>query len=857
MKQEEINNYKKTSEYLKSFGKRKSSAFLSKKASSPARMSGAFEAIVRNLPQKKEVVRETVRDNKMSPMDIAEKLNTLESSLDSKVISNLPIVPTAKEIVDEIRSLKGNDRLDISNIRNGENLASAAQKINTLDQRWHGGGLSSVSHDATLTGNGTSSSPLSVVGGGGSGTVTSVSVASANGFAGTVATPATTPSITLSTSVTGLVKGNGTAISAAIANTDYQSPVALTTTGTSGVSTFDGTTLNIPQYAGTSYTLPTASTTVLGGVKIDGTSITISGGVISATTGGTGTVTSVTSADANATVATSTTTPVITVVSAPKLQTARNIAGVAFDGTANISLNNNAITNGAGYTTNTGTVTAVSVVTANGVSGSSSGGATPALTIALGAITPTSIGSATTATTQSPNDNSTKIATTAYTDAAVIAGTIGLLDYRGSYDASTNLFPSIGGSGIAGAVLKGDFWICSVSGTLGGVAVTPGDLIISVVDTPGQTSTNWDLIAHNLGSYVTNVTGTTNRVTSSGGATPSIDISASYVGQSSITTLGTVATGVWQGTAVGDTYISSASTWNAKAPTASPTFATSITGSYLTASQLLITDGSKNVISATTATYPSLTELAYAKGVTSAIQTQLNAKGTGTVSSGTAGTFAVYTGTGTTVGPTSGSSYAASILLGTLSLGSAADGQGALSLFNNSGTGTTTVQGNGSTTSTRVVTLPDATDTLVGRATTDTLTNKSIVASQITTGTFGTGAYTMDTRLTVPQILNADNAIAASANAATVTRANRNNVVTNNSAAGLTITLSTTSAAAGDMILVQSLPSSAVAQAITWVNTEVSGVTPSANLNASTTSPRTDGFKWNPLTSKWRCIASA
>lgn len=110
---------------------------------------------------------------------------------------------------------------------------------------------------------------------------------------------------------------------------------------------------------------------------------------------------------------------------------------------------------------------------------------------------------------------------------------------------------------------------------------------------------------------------------------------------------------------------------------------------------------------------------------------------------------------------------------------------------------------------------------------------------------------------TIPQILSADNAIAAVSNAATVTRANRNNVVTNNSAAGITITLSTTSAAAGDMLLVQSLPSSAVAQAITWVNTEISDVTPSANLNASTTSPRTDGFKWNPLTSKWRCIASA
>ncbi len=49
------------------------------------------------------------------------------------------------------------------------------------------------------------------------------------------------------------------------------------------------------------------------------------------------------------------------------LTTARTIAGVSFNGSADISLNNNAITNGAGYTTNTGTVT--SVATGNGLTG--------------------------------------------------------------------------------------------------------------------------------------------------------------------------------------------------------------------------------------------------------------------------------------------------------------------------------------------------------------------------------------------------------------------------------------------------------------------------------------------------------
>lgn len=46
----------------------------------------------------------------------------------------------------------------------------------------------------------------------------------------------------------------------------------------------------------------------------------------------------------------------------------------------------------------------------------------------------------------------------------------------------------------------------------------------------------------------------------------------------------------------------------------------------LTASQITATDSSKNLVSLAVATYPSLAELAYVKGVTSAIQTQLNAK---------------------------------------------------------------------------------------------------------------------------------------------------------------------------------------------------------------------------------------
>jgi len=53
------------------------------------------------------------------------------------------------------------------------------------------------------------------------------------------------------TTLTGIVKGSGTsAFSAAVAGTDYQAPITLTTTGTSGAATFVGNTLNIPQYSG-------------------------------------------------------------------------------------------------------------------------------------------------------------------------------------------------------------------------------------------------------------------------------------------------------------------------------------------------------------------------------------------------------------------------------------------------------------------------------------------------------------------------------------------------------------------------------------------------------------------------------
>ena len=112
---------------------------------------------------------------------------------------------------------------------------------NTFNNKQPAGSyLTAVTADAPLSGSGTSGSHLVISqattstngylsstdwntfnGKQAAGTyVTSLTVTSANGFAGSF-TSGATPALTVSTSITGLLKGNGTAISAAVANTDY------------------------------------------------------------------------------------------------------------------------------------------------------------------------------------------------------------------------------------------------------------------------------------------------------------------------------------------------------------------------------------------------------------------------------------------------------------------------------------------------------------------------------------------------------------------------------------------------------------------------------------------------------------
>jgi hypothetical protein len=93
---------------------------------------------------------------------------------------------------------------------------------------------------------------------------------------------------------------------------------------------------------------------------------------------------------------------------------------------------------------------------------------------------------------------------------------VGLWDDRGSFNASVNTYPTTGGSGTAGAILKGDIWTISVvatSGVLLGYAV--GTNVRAVVDTPGQTGANWAVTEVGLGYVPENAA---NKVTSISGA---------------------------------------------------------------------------------------------------------------------------------------------------------------------------------------------------------------------------------------------------------------------------------------------------------------------------------------------------
>jgi hypothetical protein len=142
--------------------------------------------------------------------------------------------------------LKGNGTA-ISAATSGTDYAPATSGTSIL----YGNGSGGFSNVTIGSGISFATGTLSATGSGG--TVTSVSVVSANGFAGTVATSTTTPAITLTTSITGLLYGNGTALAAAtisapLSYTGGTLSIPVATTSANGyLSSTDWTTFNNKQ----------------------------------------------------------------------------------------------------------------------------------------------------------------------------------------------------------------------------------------------------------------------------------------------------------------------------------------------------------------------------------------------------------------------------------------------------------------------------------------------------------------------------------------------------------------------------------------------------------------------------------
>jgi hypothetical protein len=321
------------------------------------------------------------------------------------------------------------------------------------------------------------------------------------------------------------------------------------------------------------------------------------------------------------------------------------------------------------------------------------------------------------------------------TDVSVVSAN----GFAGSVATSTTT-PAITLSTTITGILKGNG--TAMSAASAGTDYT--DNAFKTISVAGQT----DVVADSAADTLTLVAGTNVTITTDA-TTDTITINSS--GGASGITIGT--TTITSGTdtrilydnagVVGEYTLTGSGTVVAMAT--APTFQTSINGAYLTASEMLITDASKNIVSAAVATYPSLTELSYVKGVTSALQTQLNALMTNPMTTGGDVIYGGASGTptrlangtagyllqsnGTTLAPTWVTAPASGLTIGTTAITS---GTTTRILYDNAGTlGEYTITGTGTVVA--MQTSPAFTTPSLGVAT----------ATSINGNTFTTGTYTL------------------------------------------------------------------------------------------------------------------
>jgi len=378
----------------------------------------------------------------------------------------------------------------------------------------------------------------------------------------------------LSNNGTSLVWVPSTVVNALQATNVYDNPSWIGTlayaklTGKPTIPTLTSQLTNDSGFVTTTYTLPTASTSVLGGVKVDGSTVTINGsGVISISSGLAGSVVFKGGWNANTNtpalgngVGTSGWMYIVTVAGTRDLGAGSfgYSAGdlLVYDGTSWVDVSSNSGI--VSFNTRSGAVTLLSsdVTTALGYtpiqSSSLSITTNPAngsgsLTYSAGlfTFTPYALPTATSSVLGGVKvDNNTIVINNGIISVggALTNATI----FKGSWDASTNTPTLVSNNGIAGHE-----YIVSVAGTRnlgnGSKTYSVGDLLI-------YDGTNWAQIpgGNNVTAFNTrqgSITLTSSDVTTALGFTPPAD-----TGSANIITLGTIGTGTWNGSLITGQY---------------------------------------------------------------------------------------------------------------------------------------------------------------------------------------------------------------------------------------------------------------------------------------------------------------